>query len=293
VYRYIQAEKAKDPEAQVAVMCRVLGVSRSGYYDWCRRGQRPTSGRLAENLALIDQIRRVHEQFRYYGSPRIRAELLAAHPRLGRHRVARLMQANGIRANRGKVKGRKRAAPPSRRPEIIDLVQRDFHADAQNAVWFTDITQIRTGQGWLYAALILDAFNREVITWAVAGHDTPNTALNALRDAIKTRRPPPGCIIHSDRGYQFTAHDWITTARTHRLTVSIGARKSCFDNAAMESWFASFKNEEIYPNGQPATRDEARQRLFRYIWTYNTVRRHSTLGYVAPITYATESSICP
>jgi putative transposase len=293
VYRYIQAEKANDPEARVALMCRVLGVSRSGYYDWCRRGRRPARGRCAENLALSEQIRGVHERFAYYGSPRIREELLADNPRLGRHRVARLMREHGIRANRGKVKTRKRAAPPTRRPEILDLVNRDFHADVPNALWFTDITQIRTGQGWLYAAVILDAFNREVITWAVAGYDTPKTAMTALTEAIRIRRPPPGCIIHSDRGYQFTAHDWIDTANVHRLRVSMGALKTCFDNAAMESWFASLKNEELYPNGQPATRQEARQRLFSYIWTYNTTRRHSTLGNVSPRIYATQSSICP
>jgi putative transposase len=293
VYRYIRAEKADNPEARLAVMCRVLGVSRSGYYDWCRRQDAKSTGRAAENMVLLEDIRRVHEEFRYYGSPRIREELRQEHPRLGRHRVARLMRDNGIRANRGKVKSRRRAAPPARRPEILDLVRRDFHADVENALWFTDVTQVRTGQGWLYAAVILDAFNREVVTWAVADYDTPKTVMSALSDAIRTRRPPPGCIIHSDRGYQFTAHDWVDAATRDKLKVSMGERKSCFDNAAMESWFASFKNEEIYPNGQPATRQEARQRLFRYVWSYNTRRRHSRLGYVAPRTYATTASICP
>lgn len=293
MYRYIHAEKAADPEIKIALMCRLLGVSRSGYYDWTRRQGAAVTGRAAENAVLLEQIRRVHADFGYYGAPRIRAELRGQHPRVGRHRVARLMRDNGIRANRGKVKGRKRAAPPARRPEIVDLVQRDFHADVENAVWFTDVTQVRTGQGWLYAAVILDAFNREIVTWTVDEYDTPKTVITALRDAIRIRHPPPGCIIHSDRGYQFTAHNWVDTATQERLRVSMGARKSCFDNAAMESWFASFKNEEIYPNGQPATRQEARRRLFRYVWTYNTKRRHSRLGYLAPQTYAAQSSICP
>ena len=130
------------------------------------------------------------------GEPRCRR------PQLGRRRVARLMRTNGIRACRGKIKSRPRAAPPARRPEITDLVRWDFHADVPDGVWFTDITQIRTGEGWLYAAVILDAFNREIITWATDGYATPKTALRAFSDAIHIRRPGPGCIIHSDRGYQ-------------------------------------------------------------------------------------------
>jgi putative transposase len=180
-----------------------------------------------------------------------------------------------------------------RRPEIVDLVDRDFHADVTDALWFTDITQIRTGQGWVYAAVILDAFNREVISWAVDDLDTTRTAIRAFTEAIKIRRPPRGCIIHSDRGYQFTFKDWLDLATGHGIVVSMGERKDPHDNAVIESWFASFKTEELYPHGQPVTRAEARARLFHYIWIYNHHRRHSTLGYVAPIIYATESSTCP
>ncbi len=111
--------------------------------------------------------------------------------------------------------------------------------------------------------------------------------MNAFSDAIKIRRPAAGCIIHSDRGYQFTAHDWIALAHAHKLDISIGERKDPRDNAAMESWFASLKKEEIYPNGLPATKAEARSRLFSYIWQYNTRRLHSTLGYRTPLAYAT------
>jgi len=274
-------------------MCRVLGVSRSGYYGWLKRVEDGPTGRAAEDVVLVAEIEAIHAKFRYYGSPRIRHELLARNHQVGRHRVARLMRLNGIRACRGKRKTRPRSAPPARRPEITDKVQRDFQATVPDALWFTDITQIRTGEGWLYAAVILDAFNREVISWAVANQETPRTALRALTDAMAIRRPPAGCIIHSDRGYQFTAADWLNLAAGNKLDVSLGERKSCYDNAAMESWFASFKNEEIYPNGQPASRADARARLFNYIWTYNTQRLHSTLGYVTPRAYAAESSICP
>jgi putative transposase len=273
-------------------MCEVLGVSRSGYYAWCSRRDAP-SGRAVEDAELVVEINRIHAEFGYYGSPRVHRELLARNHRTGRHRVARLMRTHGIRATRCKIKSRPRAAPPTRRPEIVDLVRRDFHADTPNTLWFTDLTQIRTGEGWLWAAVVLDAFNREVVSWSTAALDNPRTALTALREAIRTRRPPAGCIIHSDRGYQFTAHDWLDLAHAHRLRVSIGERKSCYDNAVVESWFASLKNEEIYPKGNPFTRAEARTRLFRYVWTYNTRRLHSALGYQPPITYTAQSSTCP
>jgi putative transposase len=273
--------------------CRVLGVSRSGYYGWLARTTSPPAGRAAGDLRLLAEIRQVHARFGYYGSPRIHHELRARDHDVGRRRVARLMRLHGIRACRGKIKSRPRAAPPARRPEIIDLVQRDFGADVPDAVWFTDVTQIRTTQGWLYAAVILDAFNREVISWATAGHETPKTALQALSEAIRIRRPQPGCIVHSDRGYQFTSGAWRHTTAAAGLKLSIGQRKSCYDNAAIESWFASLKNEAIYPHGQPATRADARTKLFRYIWDYNNHRLHSTLGYVSPKTYAESSSICP
>lgn len=271
----------------------MLGVSRSGYYAWARRIAAGPTGRAAQDLDLVSEIEKIHQRFRYYGAPRIYRELLERGHVVGRHRVARLMRTNGIKAARCKIKSRPRAAPPTRRPEVIDLVKRDFTAVTENAVWFTDSTQIRTGEGWLWAVVILDAFNREVVSWATASLESPKTAITALTDALRIRRPSAGCIIHSDRGYQFTAHDWLDLATRAKLKVSIGERKSCYDNAVIESWFASFKNEEIYPKGNPFTRAEARNRLFSYIWDYNNHRLHSALGYVPPRNYATESSICP
>lgn len=275
------------------MICRVLEVSRSGYYGWSHRQSAEPSPRAAQAAVLLRAIKDIHHKFAYYGSPRVHAELLARHHHVGRHRAARLMREAGISAQRGKVKYKPRAAPVSRRPDLVDLVRRDFHADVPNAVWFTDITQIRTGEGWLFAAVILDAFNREVISWSTASHDNPRTVMRAFTEAIEIRRPPRGCLIHSDRGYVFTSHDWSATAQLHGLKVSIGERKSCYDNAAMESWFASFKNEEIYPKGQPFTRTEAGTRLFRYIWSYNNERLHSTLGYQPPTHYAESASTCP
>lgn len=267
-------------------------MSRSGYYAWVARLAEP-SAKARTDQVLLEEIRAVHARFAYYGSPRVHRELLARNHRVGRHRVARLMRLYGITAARCKIKSRPRAAPVSRRPEVVDLVRRRFDADTPNSLWFTDVTQIRTGEGWLWAAIVLDAFNREIISWATAARESPRTVLYALNDAVKIRRPPRGCVIHSDRGYQFTAWNWLDNAAASGLRVSIGERKSCYDNAVIESWFASFKNEEIYPKGSPFTRREARARLFNYIWEYNTWRRHSSLGYVAPRDYTAKSGICP
>ncbi|MGZ8771155.1 MAG: IS3 family transposase [Aeromicrobium sp.] len=286
IYCYIQAEKERDPEAKISVMCRVLGVSRSGFYDWLKRLKGPLRGRAAEDAKLLAEIQTIHRKFKYYGAPRIHRELLAHRHCSGRHKVARLMRIHGIKARRGKIKSRRRTAPPKRRAEVADRVRRQFNRPAPNMLWFTDLTQIRTHQGWLYAAVILEAYNREVVSWAVAAHDTPKTAMTAFADAIKIRRPQPGCVIHSDRGYQFTSFDWLNLAADNGLEPSIGERKNPRDNAVMESWFSSLKSEEIYPNGQPVTREEARSRLFHYIWTYNHERLHSTLGYLSPLEYA-------
>jgi putative transposase len=246
----------------------------------------PASGRAAEDAALLEEIRTIHEMFRFYGSPRVHQELIRRSRRVGRHRVARLMRAEGIRARRGKIKSRPRSAPPKRRPEVGDLVRRHFIGEAPNRIWFTDLTMIRTGQGMLRAAVILDSYNREVISWAVADHETPATVMRALSEAIRIRRPAHGCIIHSDRGYQFTSLEWADIAAKNDLRISIGERKKPQDNAMMESWFASLKNEDIYPGGQPATIADARMRLFRYIQLYNTRRMHSALGYRSPLEYS-------
>ena len=282
----MQAEKATNTGLKISVACRVLGVSTSGYYQWAKRQQQPPQGRAAIDAELLVQIRLVHGRFRYYGAPRIHAALRNKNIVVGRHHVARLMRLHGIRARRGRIKTRPRSAPPARRPDVGDRVRRQFHAPAADRLWFTDVTTIRTGEGFLRAAVVLDAHSRQVISWATDGRETPNTVIRALADAIRIRRPAHGCIIHSDRGYQFTAHEWHNLAGANGLVVSIGERKSALDNAAMESWFASFKNEDIYPSGPIQTKVQARERLFDYIWDYNNYRLHSALGYRSPIAYA-------
>ena len=268
------------------MICRLLGVSSSGYYGWVARSQAPPRGRAAEDRELVTQIRLIHGRFAYYGAPRIHRTLRAKGISVGRHRVARLMREHGIRARRGPVKGRRRSAPPRRRPEVIDRVRRRFGVSTPDRLWFTDLTVIRTSEGFLRAAVVLEAHNRQVISWATDAYETPKTVMRALREAIAIRRPPPGCIIHSDRGYQFTSHEWHDLAGRYGLVVSLGEQKSALDNAAMESWFASLKNEDIHPGGVIKTRAEARSRLFDYIWDYNNHRLHSALGYRTPTAYA-------
>jgi putative transposase len=216
----------------------VLGVSTSGYYGWAKRLREPPRGRAAADGELISQIRLIHGRFAYYGAPRIHRALQAKGIRTGRHRVARLMRQHGICARRGPVKARPRAAPPVRRPDVVDLVRRRFRAAEPDRLWFTDLTVIRTNEGFLRAAVVLDAHTRQIISWATDSYETPKTAMRALTEAIQIRHPAGGCVIHSDRGYQFTAHDWHGLAARHGLRVSLGERSSALDNAAMESWFA-------------------------------------------------------
>ncbi|WP_143261957.1 IS3 family transposase, partial [Allokutzneria sp. NRRL B-24872] len=218
---------------------------------------------------------------------RIRQELRNANIHAGPHRIAKLMRDNNIRARRGPVKSRPRAAPPHRRPEIGDRVEREFTRTAPDQLWFADNTMIATQQGHLRATVVLDAFSRKVIGYSWANQETLDTALNALRGAITTRKPPPECVMHTDRGYHFTSNYWQNILRDNNMLPSIGRLKSPLDNAVMESWFASFKNEALYPYGRPATQAEAALILFRYIHFYNTRRLHSSLDYRTPVAFET------
>jgi putative transposase len=269
----------------VSTACRVLKVARSGYYAWHRRHVMPPAGRRLAEQELMAEIRRVHALFPAYGSPRVHRELVAGGFSAGRHRVARLMQLGAIKARRGRPKSRPRSAPPIRRPEVKDLVRRRFSAPAADRLWCTDVTQIATGEGWLYAAVIIDVYSRRIVSWAVSDNPAQDMSLRALTTAIKQRRPQPGAIVHSDRGSHYASMNWFGILAAAGLRPSIGERKSALDNAMIESWFSSFKQEAIYPYPRPTTRREATMRLFEHIQFHNLRRRHSALHYLSPNDY--------
>jgi putative transposase len=277
VYRFIAARKI---EHSVKLMCRVLGVSRSGYHAWERR---PPSPRTRRDAALTERIGHIHARsHKTYGSPRVHAELRLDHGiRVGRKRVERLMRAAGLsgqlRRRRGKTTIRVhgvRTAP--------DLVERDFDPAAVNRLWCADITYIRTWEGWLYLASVMDCFSRRIVGWALADHLRAELVLDALEMAVARRRPGPGLIHHTDQGSQYTSLVFTRRCRAVGIEVSMGSRGDCFDNAVLESFHATIKKDLVHRRSWP-TKAEARTAVFEYIEAfYNRRRRHSRLGMLSP-----------
>lgn len=284
-FRFIGAEKASHP---VAFLCRILGVSRSGYCAWRHR---PPSARARADGALTAQIRQIHATSRgTYGSPRVHAELQATGVPCGRKRVARLMTTAGLAGcQRRPRQPRTTRADPAAVP-APDLVQRAFapaQVRAANRLWVADITYIDTQEGWLYLATTLDVFSRRVVGWAMAPHLRTELALAALAMAVGTRRPgDAGSLVHhSDHGCQYTAFAFGRRLQAAAIVASMGRVGDCYDNAVAESFFATLKVELLHRQSWP-TRAAARQAIFEYIevW-YNRQRRHSTLGYLSPAEY--------
>jgi putative transposase len=273
-FRLIKAEKAGHA---VVRMCRLLGVSPSGFYAW--RNRQP-SARTQANVALTARIRLAHERSRgTYGSPRVHAELREAGP-VGRKRVARLMRQAGLVGCRPRGFRRTTVADPTTQAE--DLVKRDFRPTALDRLWVSDITYVRTDEGWLYLAAILDACSRRVVGWSLADHLRTELALDALDMALDRRRPAPDLIHHSDRGTQYLAHAYTARLTDRHLRQSVGSPGTCWDNAVAESFFATLKTELLHRQTWP-TRRQARTAIFEYIEAfYNRQRRHSTLGYLSP-----------
>jgi len=279
--RYAAIATIVSPVA-VARRCGLLAVSRSGFYAWC---QRQPSGRAQADVRLVADIRRIHQTAdRSYGSPRIYRELRAAGVACGRHRVARLMRLAGIR---GKQRRRWRVTTDSRHAFAVapNRLDRDFTATAPNHVWMGDVTYIPTGTGWCYLAVLLDAFSRRIVGWAVGTQLTAALPLAALEQAVRTRRPPAGLLHHSDRGVQYACEAYQQALRTYGLEGSMSRRGDCWDNAVVESFFASLKVERLHER-HVTTVEEVHQEVEDYIERfYNRQRRHSTLGYVSPVIY--------
>jgi putative transposase len=233
-YRFIEAEKVHHA---VNTLCRVMKVSRATYYVWIRG---LLSERARVDRELSERIVSIHtENYRAYGAPRVHAELRAQGVRVGRKRVARLMRLAGIAGwTHRKFRGQPTAIPF---PPLPDLVQRDFQPNAINQLWCADITYIRTREGWLYLAVIMDCWSRRIVGWALATHLRTELVLEALEMAVAHRQPTPGVVFHSDRGCQYTSMAFGTALRKSGLVQSVGRPASCWDNIVAESFFATFK----------------------------------------------------
>lgn len=263
----------------VAALCRVMGVSRSGYYAW---KVRPKSARQRGDEELLAHIRSAFEDSRAtYGSPRIHRELRERGLACGERRVARLMRLHGIRARPVR---RFRATTDSAHalPVAPNLLEQDFTAEKADRRWAADVTYIWTREGWLYLAVVLDLFSRRVVGWAIRTSLEKGLVVQALEGALLLRRPPAGLIHHSDRGSQYASGEFQSALNRAGLVCSMSRKGNCWDNAAVESFFGTLKREAIH--GRPfASRQEARSAVFEFIevW-YNRKRRHSALGYLSP-----------
>jgi putative transposase len=265
----------------VSTMCRVLGVSSSGYYAWRNRG--PSSRSLADE-ALTERIRQIHEESRRtYGVPRVHFELVEKGGRIGRKRVARLMKAAGLQG----VSRRKGIRTTVRCPEACpapDLVERDFTAPGPDRLWVADITYIATWAGFLFLSVVLDAWSRKVVGWAMATHLRTELVLDALNMALWQRRPRE-VVHHSDHGTQYTSIAFGKRCREAGVRPSMGSIGDCYDNALCESFFATLECE-LLDRRKFATQAEARMAVFEFIeGFYNPRRRHSSLGYLSPVNY--------
>jgi putative transposase len=279
VFEFVERERVNHA---VAVLCRVLGVSTSGYYAW--RTHTP-SARAQEDTVLTEQITTIHEQSRQtYGAPRVHAELVAKGAICGRKRVARLMRAaNIVGCHRRQSTGTTVREPAA--PVAPDRVDRQFVAAAPNVLWAADITYVPTWMGFLYLAVVLDVFSRRIIGWAMADHLRTELVLSALDMALWNRHPDPGVIHHSDHGCQYTSVAFGERCQEVGIDRSMGSVGDCYDNAITESFFATLECE-LLDRSTFRTHAEARTAIFAYIeGFYNTHRRHSALGYLSPAAF--------
>ena len=277
-------------EHSIRLLCQVLNVSRSGYYRWCRQ---PTSARRRRDSELAAQIAAAHRKGRgSYGAPRIVRELRDQGTRISQRRCARLMRELGLK---GKKRHRRRPRTTDSRhgqPVAENLLAKRPAPTGPNQTWITDITYLRTEEGWLFVAAILDLWSRRVVGWACAMTLHACLVLAALRDALQRRRPPPGLVHHSDRGSQYVDEDYLKALAAAGVERSMSRTGNCFDNAAMESFWSTYKTESGLEEVLPATRREAELATFDYIETfYNTTRRHSSLGYRSPVAFENQGSI--
>jgi putative transposase len=267
---------------RVGMLCKVLKVSRSGFYAWLRRGP---SEREQQDQALAEEIHEIHRKSRRaYGSPRIYRALRSQGHGCGRHRVARIMRLEGLQGC-SKQRFYRTATTRSERKAAPDLLERVFEVDAPNRAWVGDITQIRTREGWLFLAVILDLYSRKVVGYATSHQPRAELALEALTMAHETRKPSAGLIHHTDRGTQYGSEKYKEHLDRFAMRQSMSRPGKCGDNAVAESFFRTIKTESLY-HMDFETREQARLEIFDYIeGFYNRTRMHSTLDYQSPDDY--------
>jgi putative transposase len=270
----------------IRTMCRILEVAASGFYAWIHQ---PLSERTIEDERLLGLIRESYAASgRIYGSPRVFLDLREAGEQIGRKRVARIMRTNRIKAIRGyRVPRHGRGIPSTIAPNRL---QRRFTVDHPDHAWVTDITYIRTWEGWLYLAVVMDLHSRMIIGWSMQPTLARDVVLDALLMAVWRREPRQPVIVHSDQGSQYGSDDWIRFCKAHRLDPSMSRRGNCWDNAVAESFFSSLKKERVRKKVY-RTRALAKADIFEYIeMFYNRTRRHSHLGGVSPETFEAASN---
>src|SRR3954470_16377160 len=284
----ISAEKASTP---VSVCCRLLGVSRSGYYEWASRAP---SDRALSDAWLIEKIKQIHSDHRkVYGAPRIHADLRPAHGiRVSRKRVERLMREAAISGLVARKRGRTTLRVPGVRV-ADDLVERRFRPEAPNVLWMRRHHLPGHVGGLAVSRAVQDAYSRRIVGWSMADHIRTELVLDALQMAVTRRRPKPGLVFHSDQGSQFAALGFGQACRDAGIAQSIGSKGCAYDNAVAESFFATLKKELVHRRSWP-TRRELTGEIFEYIEAfYNPRRRHSTLGMLSPIDYENSTLVSP
>jgi putative transposase len=277
-YAFIKDQGDRWP---VRCLCQWLEVHPSGYYAWRKK---PRSPRTIDNDRLTGLIKQFWlESGGVYGYRKIYSDLRAYGEGCGKNRIHRLMRAAGLRAQVGYRRPRHRCGPPS--VVAPNRLQRAFDVETPNETWVTDITYIRTHEGWLYLAVVLDLFSRRVVGWSMQPRITKELVLDALLMAVWRRKPSATVMVHSDQGSQYTSQDWQDFLNAHGLEASMSRRGNCHDNAVAESFFQLLKRERI-KRYVYATRDEARAEIFDYIeMFYNARRRHSFNNQLSPVEY--------
>ena len=268
----------------IRMMCRLLKVSRSGYYDWNTRAQ---SARSVSNQQLTRVVKQLHlDSNGVYGARKIHRDLLELGELCGRHRVARIMRKVGLKGC-PKRRFRRYANSPPSHPVADNLLEQDFKATRMDERWSSDITYLWTRQGWLFLAVVMDLFSRRIVGWSMNKLISRHLVIDAMAMALGQRDKPQ--LHHSDRGSQYTSDDFRDLLKKHGIECSMSGRGNCYDNAPVESFFSSLKRERVRRQTYK-TRDEAKADVFDYIECfYNRKRRHSTLGYISPVEFENRS----